>query len=165
MHARYVRVRIFLCALLSVEESILVCSNFPCYIKVKQRAGMPVAVLRGTPYTQAMKIFIVRLIGIAGGLLLTAYVVPGIEVLGWYTAIITALALGILNALIRPLLVVLTLPVTILTLGLFIYVINAALFFFVASFIDGFEVDGWVPAFLGSILVSCISWIVHKVIR
>lgn len=105
-----------------------------------------------------------RLFITAFALVLTTYIVPGIAVEGVYPAIISALFLGIVNAIVRPLLILLTLPVTILTLGLFIFVINASLFLFVASFVDGFSVDGFLPALLGSILVSIISGIANKFI-
>lgn len=95
-------------------------------------------------------------------LLLVARFVPGIEVDGLYIAIVTAIILGLLNVIVRPILVVLTLPITIITLGLFIFVINAALFLFVASFVDGFAVSGFLSALLGSLLVSVVSAIGNK---
>jgi putative membrane protein len=97
-------------------------------------------------------------------LVLATYIVPGIEVTGLYPAIMSAFFLGLCNALIRPLLVVLTLPITILTLGIFIFVINAGIFLFVASFVDGFRVDGFLPALFGSILVSIISGVVNMIV-
>lgn len=106
--------------------------------------------------------FITRLVISAFALLLVAEVVPGISIDGLYPALISALLLGVVNALIRPVLVILTLPITIVTLGIFIFVINAALFLFVASFVEGFEVSGFIPALVGSVLVSIISSIVHK---
>ena len=72
--------------------------------------------------------------------------------------------LGILNILVKPILVILTLPITIVTLGLFIFVINAFIFLFVASLIEGFTVDGFIPALIGSILVSVISLITKHLI-
>jgi putative membrane protein len=107
---------------------------------------------------------ILRILFSALGLLLIAEFVPGITVNGLYPAIIAALILGILNAFVRPVLFILTLPITILTLGLFSFVINAALFLFVASFIDGFAVEGFWYALLGSILMSIISTIGSKFI-
>ena len=83
----------------------------------------------------------------AGTLLLLAYYLPGMEVSGWYAALITAFVLGLVNAVLKPILVILTLPVNILTLGLFTFVINALLFWFVASFIEGFAVTGFWSAF------------------
>ena len=91
-------------------------------------------------------------------LLLAAYVVPGVAVDGLYTALIAAAILGLVNLVVRPLLIILTLPITILTLGFFIIVVNAFLFWFVASFIDGFSVDGFLSALLGTLVVSVFSW-------
>lgn len=97
-------------------------------------------------------------------LLAAAYLVPGIEVASIYIAIITALVLGLLNLIVRPILIVLTLPITIVTLGLFTFVINAGIFWFVASFIEGFSVDGFLAALLGSVIVSVISAVGSKTI-
>lgn len=103
-----------------------------------------------------MKI-ISRILITALALLITAYLVPGIMVEGLYPAIIAAVILGALNMIVKPVLVILTLPITILTLGLFMFVINAALFMFAASFIDGFSVSGFLVAVFGSLIVSVIS--------
>jgi putative membrane protein len=91
-------------------------------------------------------------------LLALPYLFDSIHINGLYTALIVALLLGLVNAVIRPVLVLLTLPVTILTLGLFILVINGLLFWLVASFVDGFVVGGFWPAFFGAIVYSIISW-------
>ncbi len=91
-------------------------------------------------------------------LLALPYVVPSVRVESFYSALIAALLLGFVNTLIRPVLVLLTLPVTVLTLGLFIFVINALLFWFVASFVKGFSVAGFWSAFFGAIAYSLISW-------
>lgn len=109
-------------------------------------------------------IIIARILVTALGLLLAAYIVPGIVVSSLYIAVIAAVVLGVLNLIARPILIVLTLPITILTLGFFIFVINAALFLFAASFIDGFTVDGFIPALLGSLIVSVVSAVGHRVI-
>jgi putative membrane protein len=82
----------------------------------------------------------------------------------FYTAMIVAVVLGLVNAVIRPLLVLLTLPITIVTLGLFIFVINGLLFWFVASFIEGFTVAGFWPALFGAIVYSVISWLCSTII-
>lgn len=103
-----------------------------------------------------MNIIFRVLIG-ALALLLAAYLIPGIVVDSIYIAIIAAVILGILNMVVKPILFVLTLPITILTLGLFTFVINAGLFWFAASFIEGFYVSGFLPALLGSLLVSIVS--------
>ena len=103
-----------------------------------------------------MRLLLVWLIN-ALSLLAVAYVLPSVSIAGFYAALITALVLGLLNTLIRPLLVLVTLPITILTLGLFTLVINALLFWFVASFVDGFQVAGFWSAFWGALLYSVIS--------
>lgn len=94
----------------------------------------------------------------AGALLLLPYLVPSIRVASLGTALVVALVLGLINTLLRPLLILLTLPVTLLTLGLFIFVINALLFQLAANLVRGFEVGGFGPALLGSILYSLVSW-------
>ncbi len=97
-------------------------------------------------------------------LMLVAYLYPGVQVAGMIEALIAALVLGLVNALIRPILVLLTLPVTVLTLGLFIFVINALLFWFVAEVVKGFTVSGFMAALIGSVLFSIItiisSWLI-----
>lgn len=98
-------------------------------------------------------------------LMAVAYIVPGITVSGVYTALIVAVILGLVNAIIRPVLIVLTLPINVLTLGLFVFVINGALFWFVASFVDGFVVTGFSPAFVGALLLTVFSWIGNKFIK
>lgn len=100
---------------------------------------------------------ILHVLVVALALLVSAYIIPGIEVSSLYIAIVAAVIIGLLNLVIRPILFVLTLPLTILTLGLFTFVLNALIFWFAASFIDGFSVDGFLPALLGSILVSLAS--------
>ena len=106
-----------------------------------------------------MKKFILRAIFAALGLWLAAQVVPGISFDGAGTLAGAALLLGVVNATVRPVLVILTLPFTILTLGLFLYVVNAAMFGLVAFFLSGFQIAGFVPALLGSLVVSLISWL------
>jgi putative membrane protein len=102
----------------------------------------------------------------ATALLLVAYLYPGVHVDGFTAALVAALVLGLVNAVIRPILVILTLPVTILTLGLFIFVINALLFWLVANIVGGFQVTGFVGALVGSLLYSVItlltSWLLFK---
>jgi putative membrane protein len=91
-------------------------------------------------------------------LLALPYLVPSVHVDSFLTALVAALLLGLVNTLIRPILVLLTLPVTLVTLGLFIFVINALLFWFVASFVKGFTVGGFWSAFFGAIVYALISW-------
>lgn len=106
---------------------------------------------------------ITRILLSALALLLIAYYIPGIYVENVYIAIITAVVLGVLNAVLKPILFVLTLPITILTLGLFTFVINAALFLFAASFIEGFYVENFWLALLGSLLMSIVATIGQKI--
>ena len=97
-------------------------------------------------------------------LLALPYVVPSVQVRGFGTALVAALVLGFVNTLIRPILVVLTLPITVLTLGLFVFVINGLLFWFVASFVAGFEVSGFWSAVLGAIVYALISWLASALV-
>lgn len=93
-------------------------------------------------------------------------ILPGIYFQNFYAALIAALALGIVNALIKPLIVVLTLPVNLLTLGLFTFIINGAMFWFVSTFVKGFYLAGFWTAFWAALIFSLvsavISWIDHK---
>jgi putative membrane protein len=93
----------------------------------------------------------------AAALLLVAYLYPGVQVTDFVAALIAALVLGLVNAVVRPLLIILTLPVTLLTLGLFLFVINAFLFWLVAELVSGFTVTGFGAALIGSILFSLIT--------
>jgi len=112
-----------------------------------------------------MKSFLLRAAIAAFGLWLATRIVPGIRIGGAGTLAGAALLLGVANAVVRPVLVVLTLPITILTLGLFLLVVNAATFGLVALALRDFRIDGFVPALLGSILVSFISWIGSALIK
>ncbi len=98
-------------------------------------------------------------------LIAVAYLVPGISVEGFGTALLAALLLGLVNAVIRPVLVILTLPVTILTLGLFILVINGLLFWAVASLVEGFRVSGFWSGFFGAIAFSLVSWLLSSLVQ
>ena len=94
----------------------------------------------------------------AAALMALPYLMHSVSVTNVGTALIAALVLGLVNTLIRPLLVLLTLPVTVLSMGLFILVINALLFWMVSTWVEGFEVAGFWSAFLAAILYSVISW-------
>jgi putative membrane protein len=102
---------------------------------------------------------LIRLILNAVALIIVAYVVPGVHVSGFVGALIAGLILGIVNAIIRPILVILSLPLEILTLGLFTLVINAVLFWFVGALHVGLTVDGFWPAFWGALVMTIVSWI------
>lgn len=110
---------------------------------------------------------IFRWFSVAIGFMAAAYFVPGITLEGGFkTAILLAALWGIIGVLVRPILVILTLPVTILTLGLFIFVINAGLFWWLGDILENFHVAGFGAALLGSIVVSLVSsltgWILGR---
>jgi putative membrane protein len=103
--------------------------------------------------------FLLRILVVALGLWLASELVPGIVIVGAWTLIGAALLLGIVNAVVRPLLVILTLPITVITLGLFLLVVNAAMLGLVAWMFDGFTVAGFWPALFGAIVVSLTGWL------
>ncbi len=106
-----------------------------------------------------MKI-IVRWLLLAAALLLVAYLYPGVTVRSFGSAMIAAFVLGLFNTLLRPILVLLTLPVTVITLGLFLFVINALMFYFAASVLDGFNVAGFGAALIGSVIYSLCGMVI-----
>jgi putative membrane protein len=103
--------------------------------------------------------FVLRVLVVALGLWLASVLVTGIEVSGAWTLIGAALLLGLVNAVIRPLAILLTLPMTVITLGLFLLVINAAMLALVAWVFDGFTISGLWPAVFGAIVVSLTGWL------
>ena len=98
-------------------------------------------------------------------LLITAYVVKGIQVTGVSALFLAAALLGILNALIRPILIILTLPINIITLGLFTFIINGAMLWFVSLIIKGFVIQGFWPAVVGALIISLVSWLINWLIH
>jgi putative membrane protein len=108
--------------------------------------------------------FILRLVVNAVAVFLAANLVPGIHVRTAGTALLAGLILGFVNALIKPVLFVLTLPFTILTLGLFIFVVNAVCLALVAWLVPGFTISGFGAAFLGAIVISAVSWVLHAIV-
>lgn len=101
----------------------------------------------------------------AVSLLAVAYLLPGIVVASFGSALIAALVLGLLNALVKPVLIFLTLPITIVTLGLFLIVLNALLFWFAGSILKGFQVNGFWWAVAGAILYSLISGLLSNLVN
>lgn len=95
-------------------------------------------------------------------LLIANEIIPGLTIDTWQTAVFAAVVLGVLNSFVKPILVLLTLPITLITLGLFILVINVVLFMVAAWLLPGFTVAGFVPAALGTILVSVVHLFVGK---
>ena len=110
-----------------------------------------------------MKLILVWLLN-AIALLAVAYLVPDIHVAGFGAALVAALVIGLLNMLVRPLLVLLTLPITVLTLGLFIMVINGVLFYAAGSWLAGFEVKTYLAGMIGALLYSIISWLLSALL-
>ncbi|HZE92516.1 MAG TPA: phage holin family protein [Rhizobacter sp.] len=111
-----------------------------------------------------MKIM-VRWLLLAAALLLVAHLYPGVVVKSFGAAMIAALVLGLLNTLLRPLLVLLTLPVTLLTLGLFLFVINALMFYFAAQLLNGLSVAGFGAALIGSLIYSVCGIVIDAAIE
>jgi putative membrane protein len=110
-----------------------------------------------------MRLLLVWLIN-AAALLAVAWLIPAIQIDSFATSLLAALLLGLVNAILRPLLILLTLPVTIVTLGLFVLVINGVLFLLVAGFVPGFHVAGLWSAILGAILYSVVSWLLSALL-
>lgn len=108
---------------------------------------------------------IVRWLLLAAALLLVAHLYSGVTVASFGSALIAAFVLGLFNTLVRPLLVLLTLPVTILTLGLFLFVINALMFWAAASVLDGFGVTGFLAALVGSLLYSVCGLVIDVAVE
>ena len=110
-----------------------------------------------------LRVLVVWLLN-AAALAAVAWLMPSVSIASVGAALIAALVLGLVNALIRPLLVLLTLPVTVLTLGLFIFVINGLLFWAVSELVPGFQVAGFWSAVLGAIVFSLISWLLSALV-
>lgn len=113
---------------------------------------------------QLITYLLIRWIVITTAILLAAVILPGIHVESLAAALAAAAILGMINTFMRPVLLILTLPLTILTLGLFAFIINALMLLLVAAFVPGFKIDGFGWAFLGALLISVISWIANRFI-
>jgi len=109
--------------------------------------------------------FLAQWIVVAIALAVTTYIVPGVTVTSVTALAIAALVLGLVNALVRPILTILTLPLTVLTLGLFYLVVNGLAFALAAGLTPGFEVAGFGSAVIGALLVSVVSWVVGLLVK
>jgi putative membrane protein len=109
--------------------------------------------------------FILRALIAAAGLWLAAWLVPGVSYDTLLSLLIAGVLLGVVNALVRPVVFVLTLPITIVTLGLFLLVVNAAMIGLVAFFLKGFTVDGLVPGILAAVVTGVTSWVGQMIVR
>ncbi|OLY91037.1 putative membrane protein [Cnuella takakiae] len=105
--------------------------------------------------------FIFNILATAAAALVAAYLLPGVSISSVPTAIIVALVLALLNTFVKPILIMLTIPVTLVTLGLFLLVINILIIKWTASLVSGFQVDGWLAALLFSLIVSVVNSVFH----
>ena len=112
-----------------------------------------------------MKGLLIRWLFLTVAILVAAHLIQGFEVKGFWSAFLAAAILGVLNALFRPVLIILTLPINILTLGLFTFAINAVLIMMVSGVVGGFEVHGFWSALLGSLIISLVSWLLNSFIN
>jgi putative membrane protein len=133
------------------------------HLSCRDITGAPLA-LRERVSSPPMKI-VLRWLLLAAALLLVAQLYPGVVVKSFGSALIAALVLGLFNALLRPILVLLTLPVTLVTLGLFLFVINALMFYFAASVLDGFSVTGFGAALIGSVIYSLCGLVIDAALE
>ena len=111
-----------------------------------------------------MKGLLLRWLALTFAIVIASYLLDGIRVESFAYAIFTAAILGILNAFLRPILFIVTLPLTVLTFGLFTFVINAVMLMMASGVIGGFEVDGFWSAVFGSLLISIVSWLLNSFI-
>ena len=107
---------------------------------------------------------LIRWVIITVAIIFASYMLDGIEVKSFFSALFAAAALGILNALFRPILIILTLPINVLTLGLFTFLINALMLKMASGIVPGFEVHGFWTAIFGSLIISVISWLLNAFI-
>ena len=108
---------------------------------------------------------LIRWLILTFAILIAAYLLPGVEVTSVVAAIVTALVLGLVNTLLRPIAVILTLPLTILTFGLFLFVINALLIMLVSWIVPGFAVDGFLWAVVLSLILSLLTYVLEQAVR
>ena len=106
---------------------------------------------------------VIRLLVNTLAILITAYLLPGVQLDGFLPGLITAIVLGLINTFVKPVLIILTLPITILTLGLFLLVINAVVILLTSALVPGFYVNGFWWALLFSLVLSIVNWILHSI--
>ena len=109
--------------------------------------------------------FITKWLVMTIAVLTSSYVIPGIEVRGLIAAFVAALILGFVNAFIRPLLIVLTFPITVVSLGFFLLILNSLMLMLVAALVSGFEIHGFFSAFIGSIFISIIGAFINTMVK
>jgi putative membrane protein len=107
---------------------------------------------------------IIRWLTLTGAIIITSYLIDGIVIQGFFSAFFAAAALGVFNAFFRPIAIILTLPINILSLGLFTFIINAVMLKMASAIISGFDVNGFWAAVIGSLIISIISWALNSFI-
>jgi putative membrane protein len=107
--------------------------------------------------------FIIRLLVVVLAIMALPYVIPGIAVAGFYSALIVAVILGLINLVVKPIVSLVTLPINIFTLGLFGLVVNGAILWFIGAFVEGFTVATFLAAFLGALVVAAVNWAASKI--
>jgi putative membrane protein len=107
--------------------------------------------------------FVIQALAAAFGFWVAARFVPGVHAHGLGSLIAAGVILGLINALVRPILILLTIPLTLLTLGLFLFVINGITVWLTAAFLHGVQVDGLIPAILASVVITVISWLARAI--
>ena len=112
-----------------------------------------------------MTAFLLHLVLTAVALIVVAHAVDGVHVSGFSAAVIGALALGLVNAFVRPVMILLTLPLTLLTLGLFLFVVNAMMLWLVAALVPGMQIGGFGAALLGSLLLTALNLLIARLTR
>ena len=108
--------------------------------------------------------FLLRLLLNGLAIMVAAWFVPGVRLAGIVPAIVAGVILGFVNALVRPVLLLLTLPFTLLTLGLFIFIVNAVCFALTAALVPGFDLSGFFAAFFGALVVTMVSWLLNALL-
>jgi putative membrane protein len=108
--------------------------------------------------------FLLRLLLNGLAIMVAAWFVPGVRLAGVVPAIVAGIILGFVNALVRPVLLLLTLPFTLLTLGLFIFIVNAVCFALTAALVPGFDLSGFLAAFFGALVVTMVSWLLNALL-
>ena len=108
--------------------------------------------------------FLARLVLNGLAIVVAAWLLPGIHITSTFAALLAGVLLGFVNAIVRPVLFLLTLPLTLLTLGLFIFIVNALWFALTAWLVPGFAIDGFLWALVGALLVSVVSWILNGLV-
>jgi putative membrane protein len=112
-----------------------------------------------------MKVLFIRWLILTLAVILASYLIPGIRVSGFFSALFTAAILGILNMLFRPILLVLTLPINLLTFGLFTFVINALMLMMASGVVSGLTVESFWSALFGALVISAVNWITNRFIN